>query len=181
MSVSVCVCVCVCVTLGCRGRSISLRRAFQAAFWSATLAENPPQTTITTTTEMSREVVGLGGAEVKGEPCLLVREVETESEGASIVSVSPEILSREGLLQLFQSLSPVTGERGERRERREHHFLLTLSHTDTHTHTHTPEGGLTTIGLVGYPNVGKSSTINVLYQEKKVRDMTLVFVYKHVQ
>ena len=30
------------------------------------------------------------------------------------------------------------------------------------------EGELTTVGLVGYPNVGKSSTINILYQQKKV-------------
>ncbi|CAI8002907.1 Large subunit GTPase 1 homolog [Geodia barretti] len=61
--------------------------------------------------------------------------LKDESAGTS---PSPEILSRERLLQLFRDLSPV------------------------------PEGGLTTVGLVGYPNVGKSSTINVLYEEKKV-------------
>lgn len=54
------------------------------------------------------------------------------------VSTSAHLLTREELLQLFLDISPVR------------------------------DGGLTTVGMVGYPNVGKSSTINTLFQDKKV-------------
>jgi large subunit GTPase 1 len=106
-------------------------RGVTAAFWSAQLAEQETTTT-TTTTEMSSTDMD---DNMGGEPLSSGAENETESVGTS---ASPEILSRERLLQLFRDLSLV------------------------------PEGGITTVGLVGYPNVGKSSTINVLYQEKKV-------------
>ena len=133
-------------------------RGVAAAFWSAQLAEQE-----TTTTEMSSTDVD---DSMGGEP--LSSGAEDESVGTS---PSPEILSRERLLQLFRDLSPVPGERRET-------TVCINSHTNTHslslTHTLTlslsslAEGGLTTVGLVGYPNVGKSSTINVLYEEKKV-------------
>ncbi|XP_078696771.1 large subunit GTPase 1 homolog [Branchiostoma floridae x Branchiostoma belcheri] len=56
------------------------------------------------------------------------------------VQNSSVLLTGEELLQLFKDLSP----------------------QDTH------EEGVTTVGLVGYPNVGKSSTINALLKCKKV-------------
>jgi len=45
----------------------------------------------------------------------------------------------------------------------------------------TPEKEVTCIGLVGYPNVGKSSTINSLLQEKKVSVSTTPGKTKHFQ
>lgn len=41
--------------------------------------------------------------------------------------------------------------------------------------------GLTTVGLVGYPNVGKSSTINSLLQSKKVSVSATPGKTKHFQ
>lgn len=41
--------------------------------------------------------------------------------------------------------------------------------------------GLTTVGLVGYPNVGKSSTINSLLQNKKVSVSATPGKTKHFQ
>lgn len=41
--------------------------------------------------------------------------------------------------------------------------------------------GLTTVGLVGYPNVGKSSTINSLLQDKKVSVSATPGKTKHFQ
>ena len=81
-----------------------------AAFWSAKLEEDKQKTTTTTDCQST---------EVESEPRpFSAVENETENEGAGVVSVSPEILSREGLLQLFLDLSSVPGE-------------------DAHTHAHT--------------------------------------------
>ncbi|EDO40984.1 predicted protein [Nematostella vectensis] len=44
-----------------------------------------------------------------------------------------------------------------------------------------PEDALTTIGLVGYPNVGKSSTINTILQSKKVAVSSTPGRTKHFQ
>lgn len=41
--------------------------------------------------------------------------------------------------------------------------------------------GITTIGFVGYPNVGKSSTINALLAEKKVPVSATPGKTKHLQ
>ncbi|XP_022235155.1 large subunit GTPase 1 homolog [Limulus polyphemus] len=43
------------------------------------------------------------------------------------------------------------------------------------------KGGATTVGLVGYPNVGKSSTINALLKSKKVSVSTTPGKTKHFQ
>ena len=87
-------------------------RGVAAAFWSAQLAEQE-----TTTTEMSSTDVD---DSMGGEP--LSSGAENESAGTS---ASPEILSRERLLQLFRDLSPVPGERRE-----------TTVSINSHTHTH---------------------------------------------
>ena len=92
-------------------------RGVAAAFWSAQLAEQETTTTTTTTTEMSSTDVD---DSMGGEP--LSSGAEDESAGTS---PSPDILSRERLLQLFRDLSPVPGERRE----------TTIS-INSHTHTH---------------------------------------------
>ncbi|XP_059612197.1 large subunit GTPase 1 homolog [Phlebotomus argentipes] len=50
-----------------------------------------------------------------------------------------------------------------------------------HTHPKKFTEGITTIGLVGYPNVGKSSTINALLTEKKVSVSATPGKTKHFQ
>ena len=44
-----------------------------------------------------------------------------------------------------------------------------------------PPDGVTVVGMVGYPNVGKSSTINALYQDKKVSVSATPGKTKHFQ
>ncbi len=44
-----------------------------------------------------------------------------------------------------------------------------------------PRAGVLTVGMVGYPNVGKSSTINVLCGEKKVTVSMTPGKTKHLQ
>ncbi|KAH0537910.1 large subunit GTPase 1 homolog [Cotesia glomerata] len=66
---------------------------------------------------------------------------------------SPELLTRERLIELFKSL------KGEK--------------------TYTPN--VVTIGLVGYPNVGKSSTINAILMGKKVSVSATPGKTKHFQ
>ncbi|XP_055685417.1 large subunit GTPase 1 homolog [Lutzomyia longipalpis] len=67
---------------------------------------------------------------------------------------SPEILSPEELIHLFQGI---------------------------HKNAKKVTEGITTIGLVGYPNVGKSSTINSLLTEKKVSVSATPGKTKHFQ
>ncbi|XP_014678756.1 PREDICTED: large subunit GTPase 1 homolog [Priapulus caudatus] len=57
--------------------------------------------------------------------------------------------------------------------------LLDAFRTMYEGETHVP--GVTTIGLVGYPNVGKSSTINALFEEKKVAVSATPGKTKHFQ
>ena len=66
---------------------------------------------------------------------------------------SPELLNRDELISLFK----------------------TIYKGKTHTK------GITTIGLVGYPNVGKSSTINALLMNKKVSVSATPGKTKHFQ
>ncbi|XP_055374947.1 large subunit GTPase 1 homolog isoform X2 [Condylostylus longicornis] len=80
--------------------------------------------------------------------------VETKLKEAGICEVnSPKLLSREELIQLFKTIykGPKVTE------------------------------GVTTIGMVGYPNVGKSSTINALLTEKKVSVSSTPGKTKHFQ
>lgn len=76
-------------------------------------------------------------------------------EGTSKTGVknSPELLSREGLIHLFRTV---------------HHGPKVTEN-------------ITTIGLVGYPNVGKSSTINSLMTSKKVSVSATPGKTKHFQ
>lgn len=81
-------------------------------------------------------------------------EKDTEESSNSFIKNSPEIFSRLGLIDFFKSM-------GINRK------------------TYTP--GVTTIGLVGYPNVGKSSTINAIFTEKKVSVSATPGKTKHFQ
>lgn len=77
----------------------------------------------------------------------------TDSETNKIIN-SPKLLSRDDLIKLFKTI---------------------YSGDKTHTQ------GVTTIGLVGYPNVGKSSTINALLMDKKVSVSATPGKTKHFQ
>lgn len=68
---------------------------------------------------------------------------------------NPKILTREELIEFFKTTC-------------ENHPILSLKETKT-------------IGLMGYPNVGKSSTINALLQEKKVSVSATPGKTKHFQ
>lgn len=77
----------------------------------------------------------------------------SESVSESKISNSSELLTREKLIQFFETV-----HKGPKA---------------------TP--GITTIGLVGYPNVGKSSTINALLSAKKVSVSATPGKTKHFQ
>lgn len=77
----------------------------------------------------------------------------TDSETKKIIN-SPKLLNRDDLIQLFKTI---------------------YSSDKTYTN------GVTTIGLVGYPNVGKSSTINALLMDKKVSVSATPGKTKHFQ
>ncbi|CAL1681350.1 unnamed protein product [Lasius platythorax] len=77
----------------------------------------------------------------------------TDSETKRIIN-SPQLLNRNALVQLFKTI---------------------YSGDKTYTK------GVTTIGLVGYPNVGKSSTINALLMDKKVSVSATPGKTKHFQ
>ncbi|XP_055705805.1 large subunit GTPase 1 homolog [Phlebotomus papatasi] len=81
-------------------------------------------------------------------------EVLKEKGGNSWKKNNPDILSPEELIELFQHI---------------------------HQHPKKVTEGITTIGLVGYPNVGKSSTINALLTEKKVSVSATPGKTKHFQ
>lgn len=74
-------------------------------------------------------------------------------ENKSSINNSPELLTRDKLILLFRSIY------------KEKTYLE----------------GVTTIGMVGYPNVGKSSTINALLQYKKVSVSATPGKTKHFQ
>ncbi|XP_008557025.1 large subunit GTPase 1 homolog [Microplitis demolitor] len=84
------------------------------------------------------------------------KEIKNTDEVESIKTLemnSPELLTREQLISFFKSL------KGEK--------------------TYTPN--VVTIGLVGYPNVGKSSTINAIMADKKVSVSATPGKTKHFQ
>lgn len=72
-----------------------------------------------------------------------------------IAKNSSKLFSREDLISVFKKILP------------EDHPCVTE--------------GVTTIGLVGYPNVGKSSTINSILQDKKVSVSATPGKTKHFQ
>lgn len=77
----------------------------------------------------------------------------TDSETKEIIN-SPKLLNRDDLIK-----------------------LLKMIYSGDKTYTN----GVTTIGLVGYPNVGKSSTINALLMDKKVSVSATPGKTKHFQ
>ncbi|KAG7197195.1 hypothetical protein KM043_007273 [Ampulex compressa] len=103
-----------------------------------------------------------GNTNAKKAECTLedlkhsVEEIETKTteDNCTIkVENSAVLLTRETLIKLFKTI--YTGK----------------AHTE----------GVTTIGLVGYPNVGKSSTINALIMDKKVSVSATPGKTKHFQ
>ncbi|KAL4788056.1 hypothetical protein BJX76DRAFT_317001 [Aspergillus varians] len=88
--------------------------------------------------------------------------VELSSKTAATLSKKTNILDIEELEELFLSNAPVVAD-GEVNE------------------DGTPKQRKTTIGLVGYPNVGKSSTINALLGAKKVSVSSTPGKTKHFQ
>ncbi|KAK2579254.1 hypothetical protein KPH14_008219 [Odynerus spinipes] len=74
-------------------------------------------------------------------------------ENKSTFDNSPELLTRDKLIALFKSIY------------KENSYME----------------GITTIGMVGYPNVGKSSTINALLRDKKVSVSATPGKTKHFQ
>ncbi|KAL1396029.1 hypothetical protein pipiens_010808 [Culex pipiens pipiens] len=112
------------------------------------------------TNEVEKKLKDLGLKVDRAEKVLekLEEKVEEVAEGESSSSSSklrnnPNILSNTELIALFKSL---------------------------HKADRVTEG-LVTVGLVGYPNVGKSSTINAVFLEKKVSVSATPGKTKHFQ
>lgn len=84
---------------------------------------------------------------------LKISTTNTDDETKNVVNLS-KLLNRNDLIELFKTIY-----RGNK------------TYTD----------GVTTIGLVGYPNVGKSSTINALLMDKKVSVSATPGKTKHFQ
>lgn len=84
---------------------------------------------------------------------LKISHTDLENEAKKIIN-SPKLLNRNDLMELFKMI-----------------YNGNKTYTD----------GVTTIGLVGYPNVGKSSTINALLMDKKVSVSATPGKTKHFQ
>ncbi|KAL0130656.1 hypothetical protein PUN28_002347 [Cardiocondyla obscurior] len=84
---------------------------------------------------------------------LKIREIDLEDKTKKIIN-SPKLLNRNELIELFKTI---------------------YSSNKRYT------SGVTTVGLVGYPNVGKSSTINTLLMDKKVSVSATPGKTKHFQ
>lgn len=84
---------------------------------------------------------------------LKISDTDLGDKAKKIVN-SPKLLNRNDLVKLFKII-----------------YSGNKTYTD----------GVTTIGLVGYPNVGKSSTINALLMDKKVSVSTTPGKTKHFQ
>lgn len=92
-------------------------------------------------------------AEIAGK--LGITDDLERAASSSVTANSTTILSRRQLIALFKTIHPSDAER--------------------------VTAGLVTIGMVGYPNVGKSSTINALMIEKKVSVSATPGKTKHFQ
>lgn len=106
-------------------------------------------------------------------------EVEAENEQENkIVEASPVI---EECPELIEHLDyEISDEERTKCKILTRSELVTLFKT-MHTSPDKAKAGITTIGLVGYPNVGKSSTINAILQDKKVAVSETPGKTKHYQ
>jgi len=84
---------------------------------------------------------------------LMISQTDSEDKTKKVVN-SSKLLNRNDIVELFKTI--YSGDK---------------TYTD----------GVTTIGLVGYPNVGKSSTINALLMDKKVSVSVTPGKTKHFQ
>lgn len=94
--------------------------------------------------------------QVEAQQCCELENLKisaTDSETKRIIN-SPKLLNRNDLVKLFKTI---------------------------YSNDKTCTNGVTTIGLVGYPNVGKSSTINALLMDKKVSVSATPGKTKHFQ
>lgn len=105
-----------------------------------------------TETEVDKEIKKAERAE-RAMDNLNILEAEPKHETKKMIN-SPKLLNRDDLVELFKTI-----------------------YKDCKTHA----DGVTTIGLVGYPNVGKSSTINALLMNKKVSVSATPGKTKHFQ
>lgn len=141
------------------------KQDIKVAFYSATLATEEAKASLTDIAEDDEEAT-----ESKGKLNLEKLKEATEELAKSVNKTEEQITVIEGKLGVHHGNNPHVLSRVE---------LIELFKT-LHTGSKVTEN-LTTIGLVGYPNVGKSSTINSLMIEKKVSVSATPGKTKHFQ
>jgi len=128
-------------------------------FWSALLETDIEETK---ETDIKTEISDLDLNELEEDSDMEEEEVESENESEpennnidiSNICNTTELIPRKTLLKYFRTFEKVVQK---------------------------DKGDFVTIGLVGYPNVGKSSTINALLQEKKTAVSATPGKTKHFQ
>lgn len=124
--------------------------------------------------------------EEEGEESELEDESEAKEEEKTetkiIISIDDEKTKQEKLNELNKKLSELNMSEEEKEGSRilNQAELITFFKT-VHKSVDKAKPGLTTIGLVGYPNVGKSSTINALLKGKKAAVSDTPGKTKHYQ
>ena len=116
------------------------------------------------------------------QPTTTVQTGSEAGSGGECANQSGKLLNKEELLQLFSDMSRLKkggcSVGGHVCLRDLNPLVLTCVFVLI---CPPPQDGVTTIGMVGYPNVGKSSTINALYEDKKVSVSATPGKTKHFQ